>query len=201
MNDNAAAGPRDDIAAPRPPRADPVRAAARRELRALREALPDREERERRLAGHVAAWLTASGLQSIGFYWPTRAEPDLSAAIARWLAQDPARVAALPVIEGPLLRFAPWTADTALVRGAYDIPIPPTPLRIEPQALLIPCVGIDRQRYRLGYGGGYYDRTLAQLAPAPVTVGIAFDCARLDSINPQPHDQRMDLAISESGRW
>jgi 5-formyltetrahydrofolate cyclo-ligase len=62
-------------------------------------------------------------------------------------------------------------------------------------------VGIDRLRYRLGYGGGYYDRTLAQMSPRPVTAGIGFDCARIATIDPKPHDLRLDRAITESEAW
>ena len=68
-----------------------------------------------------------------------------------------------------------------------------------PQLLLIPCVGIDSMRYRLGFGGGYYDRTLAVMSPRPVTVGVAFDCTRVNTIKPEPHDVRLDLVITERG--
>jgi 5-formyltetrahydrofolate cyclo-ligase len=83
--------------------------------------------------------------------------------------------------------------------GAYGIQVPASKQRMKPQVLLIPCLGIDQNRYRLGYGGGYYDRTLARLSPRPVAVGIGFDCARMASIKPQPHDIRLDLAITEGG--
>ena len=203
MNHNASKGPEDDrkAAVSGHRSADPVRVERRRELRALRDAIGDRDERESRLAAHVEAWLAAASVRRLGFFWPTRSEPDLAPLIGRWLAADPSRVAALPVIEGPLLRFAPWTAATELVGGRFDVMVPPGIKRVEPEVLLIPCVGIDRLRYRLGYGGGYYDRTLAQMSPRPLTIGIGFDCARIETIDPMPHDQRMDLAISETGRW
>ncbi len=180
---------------------DPVRAQWRRDLRAAREALTDRPVREARLADRIERWLATVQVRRLGFFWPTRSEPDLAALVAGWLAQDAARVASLPVIEGEILRFAPWSPGTVLVRGPYDVQIPDTADRIDPQLLLIPCVGIDRLRHRLGYGGGYYDRTLALLSPRPVTVGVGFDCARIESIDPKPHDLRLDLAITESGAW
>jgi 5-formyltetrahydrofolate cyclo-ligase len=105
------------------------------------------------------------------------------------------------VIEGGLLRFAPWSPAVALVTGPFDIQVPDTAQRIDPQLLLIPCVGIDRLRYRLGYGGGYYDRTLAVMSPRPITVGVGFDCARIETIDPKPHDLRLDVAMTESGAW
>ena len=85
------------------------------------------------------------------------------------------------------------------IEGDYGIAVPATAERVTPQVLLVPCVGIDAQRYRLGYGGGFYDRTLGAMAVRPVTVGVAFDVARIASIAAQPHDVRLDLAITESG--
>jgi len=180
---------------------DPVRAQWRRDLRAARNALVDRAEREARLLQRIEQWLARAQVERLGFFWPTRAEPDLAALVARWLQAGASRMAALPVIEGELLRFAPWSPATALVTGPFDVLAPDTAQRIDPQALLIPCVGIDKRRYRLGYGGGYYDRTLAALSPRPFTVGVGFDCARIETIDPKPHDLQLDLAITESGAW
>ena len=180
---------------------DPVRKQWRRDLRAARDALTDRAAREARLVARVEQWLATVEVERIGFFWPTRAEPDLAAVVARWLEGDPGRCAALPVIEGELLRFAPWSPGAALVTGPFDVQVPDTDHRIVPQLLLIPCVGIDSLRYRLGYGGGYYDRTLAVMAPRPTTVGVGFDCARIESIDPKPHDLQLDVAMTESGAW
>jgi 5-formyltetrahydrofolate cyclo-ligase len=180
---------------------DPVRAQWRRDLRAARDALPDRAEREARLLARVEQWLQSAAVSRLGFFWPTRGEPDLAALVGRWLRADASRVASLPVIEGELLRFAPWSPGTTLVAGPFDVLIPDTDRRIDPQLLLIPCVGIDRMRYRLGYGGGYYDRTLAVMSPRPITLGVGFDCARIETIDPKPHDLRLDVAMTDSGPW
>lgn len=180
---------------------DPVRKQWRRDLRAARDALTDRAGREARLVARVEQWLATVEVERIGFFWPTRAEPDLAAVVARWLEGDPGRCAALPVIEGEFLRFAPWSPGAALVTGPFDVQVPDTDHRTVPQLLLIPCVGIDRLRYRLGYGGGYYDRTLAVMSPRPTTVGVGFDCARIESIDPKPHDLQLDVAMTESGSW
>jgi 5-formyltetrahydrofolate cyclo-ligase len=68
--------------------------------------------------------------------------------------------------------------------------------------LLIPCVGIDRARFRLGYGGGFYDRTLAAVTGLrPFAVGIAFDAGRLDELPREAHDIPLDAGLSESGTW
>ncbi|MFZ5541327.1 MAG: 5-formyltetrahydrofolate cyclo-ligase [Pseudomonadota bacterium] len=177
---------------------DSERAELRARLLAARAALADRDVRERALAARVGRWLRTMPVTRLGFYWPVRGEPDLTPVIREWLAQDAGRVAALPVVAGEVLEFAAWTPRTPLQPGAYGIPVPATIERVAPQLLLIPCVGIDDRRYRLGYGGGFYDRTAAAFAVRPVLVGVCFDCGRIASIDPRPHDVRLDLAITES---
>jgi 5,10-methenyltetrahydrofolate synthetase len=81
----------------------------------------------------------------------------------------------------------------------FNIPVPAHGRPVQPDALLIPCVGFDAQRYRLGYGGGYYDRTLAQTVPWPLCVGIAFESGRLETIDRQPHDMQLDVVITDTG--
>lgn len=179
------------------PEAD--RAGLRARLLAARAALADRQVRERALAARVARWLRTMAVARLGFFWPVRCEPDLTAVIGEWLAESAGRTAALPVVAGEVLEFAAWTPRTPMQAGAYGIAVPAVVHRVVPQLLLIPCVGIDDQRYRLGYGGGFYDRTAAALPVRPVLVGVGFDCGRIASIDPQPHDVRLDLAITESG--
>ncbi|MGE5339000.1 MAG: 5-formyltetrahydrofolate cyclo-ligase [Gemmatimonadota bacterium] len=171
----------------------------RARLLAKRMDMEDRAERERVLVNRVSRWLHTMPVKRLAFFWPIRGEPSLAQLITAWLAEDSTRQAALPIVVGELLEFAPWTPSTPMEPGAYGIQVPASKLRMKPQVLLIPCLGIDENRYRLGYGGGFYDRTLARISPRPVAVGIAFDCARLPSIKPQPHDIRLDLALTESG--
>jgi 5,10-methenyltetrahydrofolate synthetase len=178
--------------------------AQRRKLRsrllAARAALPadERARLEAALAARVAGWLAATPLQRLAFYWPIRGEPDLRSTVASWLSADPRRRAALPVIEGDTLAFAPWQPKAPMTTGRFDSPEPATTERLAPQLLLIPCVGVDTRRFRLGYGGGYYDRTLAHLKYRPVTCGVAFDLARVESIDPQPHDMRLDAVLTDT---
>jgi 5,10-methenyltetrahydrofolate synthetase len=179
--------------------ASDARAALRQRLLAARLALSDPAARSEVLAAQLKPWLAMQPFDCIAAYWPVRGEPDLRAVLAEWLAAAAGRVAALPVIDGELLQFAPWTPQAPMQPGAHGIAVPATAARVQPQALLIPCVGLDAQRYRLGYGGGYYDRTLAVLAPPPFAVGVAFDCARVASIEPQPHDIALDAALTEQG--
>lgn len=178
---------------------DSERAGLRARLLAARAALADREVRERALVARVGRWLRTMPVVRLAFFWPVRGEPDLTPVIREWLAESAGRTAALPVVAGEVLEFAAWTPRTPMQPGAYGIPVPATVRRVVPQLLLIPCVGIDNQRYRLGYGGGFYDRTAAAFALRPVLVGVGFDCGRIASIDPQPHDVRLDLAITESG--
>jgi 5-formyltetrahydrofolate cyclo-ligase len=176
------------------------RQALRQQLLALRASLPDRAERERVLVNRVRRWLATMPTSRLAFYWAVRGECDLRPVVIEWLAGDAKRTAALPVIDGELLRFVAWQADTPMRDGLFGIPVPPADApQLSPQVLLVPCVGVDQNRYRLGYGGGFYDRTLARLSPRPVTVGIGFDCGRVKNLAPQAHDIRMDLVITESG--
>jgi 5-formyltetrahydrofolate cyclo-ligase len=176
-----------------------ARRALRTRLLEARVALPDRAQRATALANRVGRWLNTMPLARLGFFWPIRGEPDLTPMVARWLAADPARRAALPVVEGEVLQFAPWAPGVPMQPGRYGIAVPASSARLTPQLLLVPCVGFDPARYRLGYGGGFYDRTLAALPVRPVTVGVAFECGRVPSIGPQPHDVKLDLVISELG--
>ena len=84
-----------------------------------------------------------------------------------------------------------------MTRGLWDIPVPAERDPVMPAAAIVPLVGFDPQRYRLGYGGGYYDRTLAAASPRPWCVGIGFSATRLPSIHPQPHDIPMDLIVTD----
>jgi len=175
----------------------------RQELRermiTARQVVAGRADLERALAARVGRWLRTMPLTRLGFYWPIRGEPDLRATVLAWLAEDSQRRVCLPVIVERRLEFAPWTADTPMAAGPFGVPVPARHARMSPQLLLIPCVAFDGLRYRLGYGGGYYDRTLAALDPKPVTVGVAFQCTRVNSIGPQAHDLRLDLVITETG--
>ena len=179
--------------------ADPKRGALRAKLIAARLELADHEVRSRVVADRLLRWLRTMPLQRLAFYWPVRGEPDVTPAIVTWLAEDPSRVAALPVVRGEVLEFLRWQPRMPMKPGALGIQVPDTDERVKPQLLVIPCVGIDERRYRLGYGGGYYDRTLAAFPVRPSTVGIAFDCGRVKTIDPQPHDIPLDLGITESG--
>jgi 5-formyltetrahydrofolate cyclo-ligase len=120
--------------------------------------------------------------------------------LAEQLARD-GIATALPVIleKGTPLEYWQWSPGEPLERGFWNIPVPRQRRAIRPDAVLAPTVGFDRAGYRLGYGGGYFDRTLAQPDRPGLAIGIGLDFARLDTIWPQPHDIRMDVIVTELG--
>ncbi|MRR51927.1 MAG: 5-formyltetrahydrofolate cyclo-ligase, partial [Rhodocyclaceae bacterium] len=108
---------------------------------------------------------------------------------------------ALPVVTIPNapLAFRAWTPATATSKDRYGIPTPLDGDWLTPTVLLLPLVAFDNAGYRLGYGGGYFDRTLAAMVPSPLAVGLGFELARVPSIHPEPHDMRLDAIITEAG--
>ncbi len=166
-----------------------------------RAALSDAEHAalSARIVAHAQADLPLPTVAA--FCWPIRHEPDVRSLLARW-ATTGAR-AALPVVvaEGQPLAFREWTPQTPLAPDRYGIPTPTAGDWLTPDLILLPLNGFDGAGYRLGYGGGYFDRTLAALVPRPLAVGIGFEINRIDSIRPEPHDQRLDWIVTEDGAF
>lgn len=174
------------------------RKAARAQLIAARIALP---------APVRAAWtaglverlrpLLLRAPAPVSFYWPFKAEPDFR-PLMREL--DAAGIAvALPVAFklGEALTFRPWHRGCAMERGIWDIPIPATAEAVRPRTLIAPIVGFDAGNFRLGYGGGFFDRTLEQLGGEAQAIGVGFSMFRLPTIAPQPHDIAMARIVTE----
>jgi 5-formyltetrahydrofolate cyclo-ligase len=134
----------------------------------------------------------------IGCYWPFRREFNC-VPFMREILVSGGRVA-LPVViaRGKPLEFRSWSEDVAMEAGVWNIPHPASGPSVTPSVLLIPLVGFDDEGYRLGYGGGYYDVTVASFAERPWLVGVGFEFSRLASIYPQPHDQPMDVIVTEA---
>jgi 5-formyltetrahydrofolate cyclo-ligase len=135
----------------------------------------------------------------LGFCWPYQGEPDLVATARRWATEG--GVAALPVVLAPRtpMIFRRWHAEARMQRGVYDIPVPAGTEAVHPDVLLVPLTGFDDAGYRLGYGGGFFDRTIATLEPRPQLIGVGFELSRLDTIFPQPHDLPMHCIVTEAG--
>ena len=85
--------------------------------------------------------------------------------------------------------------------GVYDIPVPDGTEIVVPDMAVVPMNGFDARGYRLGYGGGFFDRTLAALERKPISIGVGFDLARMPTIHPQPHDVAMDFIVTEAGAY
>ena len=177
------------------------RRGLRREMVARRAALPvaEHDALSARIVAHALAALPAPVVAA--FCWPIKHEPDVRALLAAW-ARAGVRTA-LPVVvaEGQPLAFREWTPETPLAPDRYGIPTPTTGKWLTPDLILLPLNGFDAAGYRLGYGGGYFDRTLAALAPRPLAVGVGFEINRVDSIRPEAHDQRLDWIVTENGAF
>ncbi|GAB2895284.1 5-formyltetrahydrofolate cyclo-ligase [Uliginosibacterium flavum] len=179
------------------------RKALRSRLIAEREALAPalRSQLAAKLAGHLGDLLNRLNPQTLGFCWPFRAEPDLVEFLVEWQAQDFGRQLALPVVPATpgSLVFHLWQPGEPLVADRFGIPAPQGTPSAALQAVLVPVNGFDARGYRIGYGGGFFDRTLASLRPAPISIGVGYELARLDDAQPQLHDLPLDWIVTEAG--
>ncbi|WP_323001520.1 5-formyltetrahydrofolate cyclo-ligase [Denitromonas sp.] len=156
---------------------------------------------EAALQGHVTTLLAQLAPATLAFCWPYRGEPDLRPVVQRWLAAGRGHDACLPVVVAPgqPMVFRQWTPASQMVPDRHGIPTPTDGPLLTPELLLIPLNAFDAAGYRLGYGGGYFDRTLAALSPAPRTIGVGFELGRVATTHPQPHDHPMHWLVTEAG--
>jgi len=176
----------------------PDKPQLRRLLKEARRAIEPAVKRawDDRIGAQVVAWAQEHGVRELGVYWPLAGEPDLRPAYAE-LAEAGVRLALPVVVErGAALGFAQWLPGEATLADSMGIAVP-SDLRMiaRPSALLIPCLGFDARGYRLGYGGGFYDRTL-EAEPRPKTVGIAYACQRVE-FEIGEYDIPLDRMITE----
>jgi len=174
------------------------RKAERERLQLLRKAVAA-EQRAAALQSvlqQLEQLLQNSEVTVLGAYWPIHQELDLRAWMRR--QADAGMTIALPVIHArnQPLGYSRWHPQGTMRRGPWGIAEPAADDWLEPQMLLAPLLGVDQHHYRLGNGGGYFDRSLAAAAPRPLAVGIGFHCARIATIYPQVHDIPMDLVIT-----
>lgn len=148
---------------------------------------------------HLRSGFPELGRGIVAFCWPYKNEYD-ARHLANELRQQGAATA-MPVVVAPKnpLIFREWHPGVELVPGVYDIPYPVGSAQVEPDWVLLPMNGFDEQGYRLGYGGGFFDRTLAAAKKKPTVVGVTYEMARIDTIHPQPYDIPMDFVVTERG--
>jgi 5-formyltetrahydrofolate cyclo-ligase len=159
--------------------------------------LDDRVRCAARLTEHLFATVDLRAYRVLAFYWPIRRELDLRDVARRHVEAGGTAVLPVVVTKNAPVEFWQWSRGAAMQRGFWNIPVPAERRVLTPDALLIPLVGYDQAGYRLGYGGGYYDRTLAATSPLPLRIGVGYDDATLDTIHPQPHDIPMSIIVTE----
>jgi 5,10-methenyltetrahydrofolate synthetase len=182
------------------------RRAERTRLRAARDALSvaERQAAGAALAVHLNRFLDqrfseVAGL-TLSAYWPIKGEPDLRDLMADLHGRGVTIALPVVAVKATPMVFRRWVPGMAMVRGDWNIPVPPPEAEtMTPDIALAPVVGWDGAGFRLGYGGGYFDRTLAALSPRPFTIGIGLQSARLATIFPQPHDIGLDVILTEAG--
>jgi 5-formyltetrahydrofolate cyclo-ligase len=143
-----------------------------------------------RLTGDIAG-------RTVSLYWPFRGEPDLRPWAAAVIERG--ATTALPVViekAHPLI-FRAYRPGDRLEKGVWNIPEPAAGAEAVPDIVIAPLVGFDRRNYRLGYGGGFFDRTLAALPRKPLVIGVGYSFQRIATIHPQPHDIAMDAIVTE----
>lgn len=177
------------------------RAALRREKLAARLAL-DPAAHAALSAGleqHLAALLSPLQPQILAFCAPVRGEFDARPLVSRLI--DRGWQAAMPVVtaaDAPM-SFHAWTPSSEMGADRYGIPIPQDGAVLIPDIVLLPLVAFDAQGFRLGYGGGCFDRTLAAMVPRPQAIGVGFELGQVPDIRPQPHDIGLDAVVTEAG--
>jgi len=191
--------------------------------------MPDRLEKAELLQRVMRIWLVGSTHEVIGAYWPIKGEFDPLPALYRWqedailsldsdanmppvqantaqlatesIASRSPRKIGLPVVDKvhKTLVFHAWYPGCPMEEDAYGIPKPKDTEIVVPTLLFVPCVGYGPGGYRLGYGGGFYDRTLATLLPKPATVGLGYTQGWLPDLEPEAHDMALDALLNDNG--
>jgi len=177
------------------------RKSERIRLIAAREALgaPTLERFRLRIDAHLERAFPGLAAAKLAFCWPIRAEYD-ARHLARTLRARGA-LTALPVVVAPRqpLAFREWHPGGRLAKGPLDIPYPADSPEVVPDAVLLPMNGWDNAGYRLGYGGGFFDRTLASFSKKPAVIGVSYELARMETVHPQSWDIPVDWVVTERG--
>jgi 5-formyltetrahydrofolate cyclo-ligase len=161
---------------------------------------PTREAEGERARERLVQEVDLSRFQTIGIYWPIRGEIDVRELARKHILRGGRIGLPVCVQRSAPVEFWNWQPGTGIKHDFWGIPIPIERDPLQPDALIGPLVGYDAAGYRLGYGGGYYDRTLAAAASKPFCVGFGYSRFALQTIWPQPHDIPMDVIITDAAR-
>lgn len=176
------------------------RRAARAALRRRREAIGEAGRAQRlpalcaRLDTELGHRLRVHSDPVVAIYAALPGEPDLASRLSHWRARGWQVAVPVVVARDAPLRFARWDAQTAFAPAGFGVPEPVDPHWIDPTLLVVPCLGFDPAGWRIGYGGGFYDRTLAQ-RPCPA-IGVGWDESEVSGFEPAPHDRRLDAVVT-----
>lgn len=174
----------------------------RKSFLALRKTIAaEHPELEREIGKVLVAWLESRPeIRAVGLYMPIRNEPNLVPDFLKWLVEDSARSLALPFIEAGAMHYCRWRPGEAMELGAFRILVPKSRVVIWPDLVIGPCVGFTSAGYRLGYGGGWFDRMLSTVRPRPETMAVSYEVGCADGrMEPEPHDVAFDWIATERG--
>lgn len=151
-------------------------------------------------AGYLSEVLAGYRGVPLSGFMPIRTEIDPTPAMAEASAHGVVGVPVIRAADTPLA-FAEWTPETAMTAGAFGAMIPAVPVVFEPQIVIVPLLAFTRRGERLGYGGGFYDRTLELLRAkrATLAIGFAFAGQEVDDLPLEPTDQPLDMIVTEAG--
>jgi len=155
-----------------------------------------------RACDHLGAFLAASSpFRVVSAYMPIRTEISPLPVMAALVAAG--HEVCIPVVQGHqmALKFARWTADLPMIPGPFGARIPEVPEYLTPDILITPLLAFDRRGFRLGYGGGFYDRTFAELRATGkiLAVGFAYAAQEIPEVPTGPFDARLDAVVTEAG--
>jgi 5-formyltetrahydrofolate cyclo-ligase len=177
------------------------RTAERKRLIDERKSLPfvQREDFTRKIAVHLDQVIGNPAGKKISVYWPYLAEPDLRGWMGSVASLGAECLLPVVVAKGHPLVFRSWRMGEPLERGAWNIPVPAGGREMVPDIVIAPLVGYDEDCFRLGYGGAFFDRTLANLNCKPQAIGVGFELQKIETIIPLPHDIAMNAVVTETG--
>ena len=155
------------------------------------------EDSARCIGTHVEKYFRQNPVEIVGFYYPIRNEIDLRPVLIELKKEGTIKTLALPRICGGRMSFVRWDEGDFLEKDESGVPSPISSSYVSPQCLLVPCLGIDREGYLLGYGAGWYDRFLADAAIE--TIGVLSEEFLLQSLPHEAHDRPLSGYVNENG--